>query len=72
MDNEDCDRSARSMTDEAVLLQQRVAALRKAQGKLNPADCEPGTHAFEQVVDDYVDDLVNEIFRTVTYLLPRR
>ncbi|MDE1181937.1 hypothetical protein [Paraburkholderia sp.] len=65
MTGDDDERSRRAMRDEAIALQHSVAAIRKAQGKLNPSDCEAGTDEFERTVDDYVEDLVNAMFRTV-------
>lgn len=53
------DESGRSRTiwDEMAMFHTSVSAIRKAQGKLNPSDCEANTAEYEKVVNDYLDDL---------------
>lgn len=48
---------SRTMWDEIAMFHTSVSAIRKAQGKLNPSDCEANTAEYEKVVNDYVDDL---------------
>lgn len=57
MTNDDDTGRSRAMWDEMMMLCKRVSAIRKAQGKLNPSDCEANTAEYEKVVNDYVDDL---------------
>lgn len=56
MMNDDIRRS-RAMWDEVMMLCASVSAIRKAQGKRNPSDCEANTAEYEKVVNDYADDL---------------
>lgn len=56
MNDDDTGRS-RAMWDEMTMLCTSVSAIRKAQGKRNPSDCEANTVEYEKVVNDYVDDL---------------
>ncbi|AXE95933.1 hypothetical protein ACTJLC_09495 [Paraburkholderia sp. 22099] len=57
MMNDDDTRRSRAMWDEMTVLHTSVSAIRKAQGKRNPSDCEANTAEYEKVVTDYVDDL---------------
>ncbi|SDI51106.1 hypothetical protein SAMN04487926_11888 [Paraburkholderia steynii] len=45
------------MWDEMTMLHTSVCAIRKAQGKRNPSDCEANTAEYEKVVNEYVNDL---------------
>lgn len=57
MVNDDDSDRYRAMWDEMTMLHMSVSVIRKAQGKLNPSDCEANTAEYEKVVDDYADDL---------------
>lgn len=44
--------------DQARALEATVSTIRRAQGKLNPQDCEPGTPAFDRITREFLRDLV--------------
>lgn len=57
MMNDDDAGHSRAMWNEMTVLHTSVCAIRKAQGKRNPSDCEADTAEYEKVVNEYVDDL---------------
>ncbi|SIT51128.1 conserved hypothetical protein [Paraburkholderia piptadeniae] len=49
------------MWEAAQAIKGCVRAIRKACGKLNPEDCEPGTIEYEAVTMEFLDDCIRSL-----------